>query len=142
MFKMSNELLSNGERTYMFSQTKKMESGDSVDFEAVRISRKKDIDYYGIMLSVYRKKRDRDVMDPVQTGKGSISGLLWAKKCILEFEKFIKDNPFLFKETVVILIEWTDGRRKSVYEWALKKHGYQNEWRLNRKCLAKWVKSR
>lgn len=138
-FKMSHVYLENGDKSIQFKKSKRMDNGDTVDFDVLRFSRGKNGDYFSIGLSIYRKKKDRWVEEPIQTGKGNISGLIWARKYLLEFEDFIKDNPFYFRKNVIIFIGWTDIRRRRIYEWALRKYGYQNKFMFNTKGLAKVI---
>jgi len=79
---------------------------------------------------------EKDVLSDKETGKCGLEGLIWAKKQLIEFEEFIKENK---NEDVIISIYWTDNRRRDVYEKALKKNGYEIGYRHSCKCLYKKV---
>jgi hypothetical protein len=74
------------------------------------------------------------------TGKIGLSGLLWAKEKIKEFENFII-NKKIEKEKIsmYILVGWEDNRRRKVYERGLKNLGYKIDYMVGRKLLIKKI---
>lgn len=55
-------------------------------------------------------KRERNLDDI--TGKCGLEGLLWAKRTLLKFEKFIKDD----KLNQTIVVGWEEDKRGKVYK--------------------------
>lgn len=75
-------------------------------------------------------------LECMTTGKCGLEALLWAKNAILEFEKWIPGEwPWL--ESIRIDVGWADSRRKRVYMYGLRRHGYTFE--HNRKCISKTI---
>lgn len=77
-----------------------------------------------------RNKLNCTMMEHTTTGKVGIEGLLWAKKQIIEFEKFIFEKFPRDKypnEKVFISVGWADNRRRNVYERGLKNLGFKYE---------------
>lgn len=69
------------------------------------------------------------------TGKMGITGLLFAKAAIQDFEqKVCKQFP---NNKNILYCEWLDRRRRRVYRYALKKLGYKYGLRQFRPCLWK-----
>ena len=66
-----------------------------------------------------------------QTGKDGISGLLWAKRCLIDFI----ENGIDRKKDNQVVIYWDDNRRQRVYEYALSKLGFNVEFIDRRKAL-------
>ena len=99
---------------------------------------------YAVVLAISNKKKHinewltgkRDVLSDQETGKCGIEGLLWAKRKLIEFEEHISWRS----EQITINIDWTDNRRKRVYERGLLTLGYTSGFRLGRKCLFKKLK--
>lgn len=77
----------------------------------------------------------RDVLTGKSTGKGSAEGLVWAKNQLLEFERFICNSGK--PEKIIMVVTWTDARRRDIYEYYLGRLGYKTEYRYGNKCLAK-----
>ena len=73
------------------------------------------------------------------TGKGDLEGLLWAKNQMIEFEQFICGKHGYGRETT-ICVNWTDNRRRNVYEHYLTRIGYVMGFRNGNKCLFKKVR--
>jgi hypothetical protein len=87
--------------------------------------------FYGLNgKSIHREKTEHYYSDHVKkenslklvtTGKCGLEGLLWAKKKILEFEKYLRKNS---ENPCSIHISGSDERRLKAYAWGLKKCGY------------------
>lgn len=98
----------------------------------------KFIDYNVVfVIGSKRKNLNCSKMDSCSTGKVGLEGLIWAKKQIIEFEKFIlKSNH---KEKVYISVLWSDNRRRKVYERGLKKLGFKYQFAFGHKKLRKKI---
>ena len=85
---------------------------------------------YCVFLGIANKKKDlikyingKSNLDDYITGKCGVEGLLWAKKNILNFEKFIKEHKF--GGNVSRIVGWADARRKKIYMRSLLPNGYK-----------------
>ena len=96
--------------------------------------------YYGVYLHIGKRKRDDRLK---QTGKCGLSGLIWGKKKIIEFEEYIKNNYNEFchftKPEIFILIGWDDNKRRNVYARGLKDIGFYFKYIGNKKYLVKQI---
>jgi hypothetical protein len=98
---------------------------------------------FSVSFIIANKKKDingwlhgeKDLMNNQQTGKCGLEGLIWAKKKLLEFEAFINESVF-YKNSIMV-IYWTNNKRRDVYEKALSKIGYYITYRNSYKCLVK-----
>ena len=52
-----------------------------------------------------------------------MEGLIWAKQCIIDFEKFLKVQTYYLPASIIV--QWTDSRRKRVYTRTLSKLGFR-----------------
>lgn len=93
--------------------------------------------HYNIYLvtSHKRKQADRTVLK--QTGKDGLKGLLWAKKKVIEFEEFIKEEKA--GTPVIIYCFWEDNRRRNAYAKGLKDIGYNFNHLFGMKVLSKTI---
>lgn len=127
-----------------YYNTKKLSNGQTAAIFFFKEKLKRCTEY-SIAFAIANKKKhitqwvlgERDILSDKETGNCGLEGLIWAKKQLVEFEKFIKENK---NGNVVISIYWTDNRRRNVYEKVLKKLGYQINYRHSCKCLSKKVK--
>lgn len=93
--------------------------------------------YYNIYLVISNKRKQADYTYGQVTGKDGLMGLLWAKKKIIEFEEFIKEKHQ--DVPIVIYCNWTDNKRRNVYERGLSKLGYKYNMIFNSKALCKII---
>lgn len=79
-----------------------------------------------LIISDKNKSANWGELDGTSSGSSGIEGLLWAKKALLEFEKFlessIKDRPRQKQKSIVIY--GSNSKRRRVYNRYLKRLGY------------------
>jgi hypothetical protein len=93
--------------------------------------------YYSIYLVTTRKRTQEAAATLKQTGRDGLTGLLWAKDMVRNFENFIvNEKP---NKEVIIYCFWDDNRRRNVYERGLTKLGYSFGKLFYRKVLYKQV---
>jgi len=92
--------------------------------------------YYFVAFTIFTKKKHMEQVTLKTTGKIGLSGLLWAKKRIIEFETYIKNKNFENKD-ICIAIGWDDNRRRRVYERGLQNLGFKFKHIFNHKYLIK-----
>lgn len=127
--------------SYGYFKTYKLSNNQTISIFFIKEELKRGTDYF-VVLAIANKKRDikqwilgqRDVLSDKETGKCGIEGLLWAKRQIIAFEDFIK-----YQKNVTICVSWLDNRRRNVYEYGLKKIGYNINYRYNCKYLTKKI---
>ena len=66
--------------------------------------------------------------------------LFFAKKAVLDFEKFIVEKYGRCHEKMFINIGWDDNQRRDLYYRGLKKYGYDFNFFYGRKVLSKRIK--
>jgi hypothetical protein len=110
------------ETYYGYTDKEKLPSGQTIEiiFQEFFCS---GTYYFNICLETYHKRKQRDNLFNKQTGKDGLQGLIWAKKKILEFEEYVRQMESKYR--AVIYCTWTDNQRRNVYEWGLKKIGYE-----------------
>ena len=111
-----------------------IEDGDRVFFSKTKLSNGQTVTMtfsngpnLQVGLSILSKRKHEYTMgmqniECSTTGKCGLEGLIWAKKCLIGFEEYIKDNHM---GTISLNVSWTDTRRKSVYIYGLTKLGYK-----------------
>lgn len=127
--------------SYGYFKKHKLSNNQTISIFFIKEELKRGTDYF-VVLAIANKKRDikqwilgqRDVLSDKETGKCGVEGLLWAKKQIIDFEGFIK-----YQKNVTICVSWLDNRRRNVYEYGLKKIGYNINYRYNCKYLTKRI---
>lgn len=84
-------------------------------------------------------KRKQENSTTLQTtGRDGLTGLIWARNKIKEFESFIIKE--LGKDvSITIYCCWEDNRRRKVYEYGLKDMGYTFNRLFNKKVLSKKI---
>jgi len=127
--------------SFGYYKTHKLTNGQTIIicFNKFELSKSNE---YSIYLAIANKKKhlrqlilgEKDILTDHETGKCGLEGLLWAKKQIVEFEKFI-----YCKNGDYISVYWTDNRRRDVYEYGLRKLGFVVGYRDGRKCLSKKI---
>lgn len=76
---------------------------------------------YWVAASSGKKRRELEIFEDKESKSlGGIKALLWIKEAMLDFPFFYK-NPYNKRE--YICIEWSDSRRRDVYE-RLNKEGF------------------
>lgn len=101
--------------------------------------------YFGIYLVVMDKRKNENSTTLKITGRDGLQSLLWAKKKIIEFEEFIKEEiPSVNKNgykraPIVIYTFWDDNRRRDIYEHGLKKLGFRYNMVYGKKALCKTI---
>lgn len=101
--------------------------------------------WYSVVLSIGKKKKK--VKDYFDEGKFSntytenvgsgLEPLLWAKQCLIEFEKEIA--PLMREKEIFILVYGEDSRRRKIYKWALSKIGYSETKSFGKICMVKKI---
>lgn len=95
--------------------------------------------HYNIYLVISNKRKQANYTDLKTTGKDGLKGLLWAKKKIIEFEEFIKEE---IKGTpIIIYCSWDCNRRRNAYERGLRNLGYKYNNLFGYKVLSKTIKA-
>jgi hypothetical protein len=93
--------------------------------------------YYSVFFEILNKRKDSGKVTLIQTGKIGLTGLLWAKKKIEEFSKYISDKKS--GNTIMILVRWDDSRRRKAYERGLKSLGFRLIRMYGKETLAKKI---
>lgn len=114
-----------------------LDSGQSIRIEFNEDANDKECYYYNIYLVISNKKKSRDNTYLKQTGKDGVKGLLWAKRKIIEFEEFIKEEHK--ESSIMICTRWDDNRRRNVYERGLRDIGYKFNMVFGQKQLCKKI---
>lgn len=135
---MKNYKTQNGMWTYTnYYDTALLPSGQTIRIEFEEDWSHKKY-YYNIFLLITNKKKHSDYPFNKSMGKDGIEGLLWAKRKIVEFEKFIvkehKHTP------IVIYAGWGNSKRRDVYERGLRNIGYKFNKVFGYKALCKKIK--
>lgn len=110
---------------YEFVASEKMPSGmtASVTFTGYYWDRQKNAEFW-ITLAVFKKRKQLKDLALKTTGKDGLLPLLFAKKAIIDFEKYILNKYGKYHEKMSITIGWTDNHRRNVYERGLKNCGF------------------
>lgn len=101
--------------------------------------------WFSVGLSIGKKRKK--VKDYFEDGKFSntntenvgsgLEPLLWAKQCLIEFEKEIV--PLRREKEIYILVYGEDSRRRKIYKWALSKIGYSEMKCFGKICMVKKI---
>ena len=126
--------------SYGYFASEKLTNGQTISIFFLHDKTLDNIDY-SVVLAIANKKKHirewllgtRDVLSDKETGRCGIEGLLWAKRMLLAFEDHVAKR----RERITLSIDWTDARRKRVYERGLLPLGYLSGMRKGRKCLYK-----
>lgn len=94
--------------------------------------------YYTVYLVTTHKLKSEFSTVLKSTGKDGLSGLLWARDKVKEFEEFIIADVW-FTGSFIINVIWEDNRRRRVYEYGLKPLGFKIEWLFGKKQLVKRI---
>ena len=129
---------------YGYFKTTKLSNNQTISIFFLKEELKRGLEYH-VVLAISNKKKyikqwifgERDILSDRQTGKCGLEGLLWAKKQIIEFEKFLLEDKY--SKDITICVNWLDNRRRKVYEYGLNKLGYSINYRYNSKCLSKKI---
>lgn len=133
----------------MFSDKLKLPSGQTVCI-MFQQSWGKSVVYFSIGLEIYHKRKQVLNLYNKQTGKDGLTGLIWAKNKILEFEDYLKSEESRYSiynyPMAIIYCTWTDNQRRRVYERGLSRIGFKIEYlddgdRHPFKALVKRVKN-
>lgn len=133
MFKLNKE---NG--WYDYWESTVLPSGQTVKIEFQEDETKKKL-YYSIYLVTMDKRKSEAFTVLHTTGKDGLQGLLWAKEKIIEFEKFILDEPRWHDRPIIMYCSWDDNRRRDIYHRGLKSIGYDYGVAFGRKVLLKQI---
>lgn len=128
-------------KSHGYFKTEKLSNGQTIAIYLFRYECKSN-DEYSVFVAIANKKKhikqlidgQRDILSDKEVGRCGLEGLLWAKRQLLDFE----DSEFCRNDDVII-IHWTDNRRRNVYEYGLKKYGYIIGNRYGSKCLSKKI---
>lgn len=96
---------------------------------------------FTVWLVVYKKRKNIDTSFLQETGIDGLKTLLFAKKSILEFERFILSNYGDCHKKIFINIHWDDNRRRNVYLRGMKNEGYRMTNFNGCKVLSKQIKN-
>lgn len=137
-----NMLERNSKYFMTWQATKKFDSGFYGFFE-IGVCDNSPANWFNIALSIGKKKKrvngffnETKHSNSLTTNIGSgIAPLIWAKDCLLEFEKEIA--PTLELDKIYICTGGDDARRFRVYKWALSKIGYTEQRVFNEKMMVK-----
>jgi len=125
----------NGE--YGYYDTKILPSGQTIRIEFQEDWSKSKYNY-NIYLVTSHKRKQAGYTCMKTTGGDGLKGLLWAKKKVIEFEEFIKEeHPGI---PVIIYCAWDDNRRRNVYERGLRNLGYRFTNLFGYKVLSKTIR--
>lgn len=93
--------------------------------------------HYNVYLVISNKRKQANQTTLITTGKDGLKGLLWAKKKIIEFEEFIKEE--IKDIPIIIYCYWDCNRRRDVYKRGLKNLGYRYSNLFGYKTLSKTI---
>jgi hypothetical protein len=103
---------------------------------------------YSVVLAISNKRKhikqwlleERDALTNKETGNCGLEGLIWAKRQIKYFERFLyKRIGYYENNGVTISVYWSDSKRRIVYEYALGKLGFKLGMRYQKTCLYKQI---
>ena len=97
----------------------------------------KSKNFYSIYLVTSHKRKQADSTYGIATGKDGFTGLLWAKKKIIEFEIFKREKHANIP--IIIYCTWTDNKRRDLYERGLRNLGYKYNFVFDKKALCKTI---
>lgn len=124
---------------YLAIKQEQLSNGQIIQIKFQETIYKKKITY-NVVLAINNKKKHIYQSDEyVTTGRCGLEGLLWAKKAILDFEKFILEDRKDNKMKIYITVMWSDNRRRNTYIRGLRKDGYTISKIDGYKCLLKQI---
>lgn len=132
---------------YGYYETSKLSNNQTISIFFL-LEEQARADEYNVVLAIANKKKhikewitgERDLFEEKTTGRCGLEGLIWAKRKIIEFEEFIGNRYRKGSKETIITVQWTNNRRRNVYEKGLKKLDYQIGYRDKQKCLFKRIK--
>ena len=125
---------------YIFTKQHQLSNGQVILMEFEETGFKKKIVYNVVLTISNKKKRLSDYDENKTTGKCGLEGLLWGKRTILDFEKYILKEKSYDKRKIYIEVMWSDNRRRNAYIRGLKSNGYNISKLDGFKCLLKQIK--
>lgn len=125
---------------YTFVVSKKMPSGMTaqVTFYGDYWDNQRTAEFT-VWLVVFKKRKSIPSLVLEGTGRDGLKTLLFAKKAILDFEKFIVEKYGNCHQKVFINIGWDDNKRRNVYFRGLKNEGYKFDQFNGNKVLSKRI---
>lgn len=129
------------ENEYTFVAEKKMPSGMTtrITFYGDYWDNQRTAEFR-IWLVVFKKRKQIPELTLHATGKDGLKTLFFARKAILDFEKFIVEKYGNCHEKMFINIQWDDNRRRDLYYKGLSNHGYSFGCFNGLKALSKQIK--
>lgn len=133
-----------GYPTKDYIDTCKMPSGQTAKIE-FQGDYTKNKYYFNVYLVVMDKRKSESDTTLRCTGKDGLQCLIWAKRKIIEFEEFIREElsgctaERCKNDPIVIRVHWEDNRRRNAYEYGLKKLGYKFDMIFGKKVLCKTI---
>ena len=118
-------------KEYSVIKREQLSNGQIIQIEFQETIYKKKITYNVVLTINNKKKQILQTSEHVTTGRCGLEGLLWAKKAILDFEKYILEEIKNDKIKIYIMVMWADNRRRNTYIRGLKNDGYtisKNRW--------------
>lgn len=94
---------------------------------------------FSVWFVVFKKRKTIPSLVLESTGRDGLKTLLFAKKAILDFEKFIHDRYGSCHQKIFINIGWDDNRRRDIYFRGLKNEGYRFKQFNGNKFLSKQI---
>lgn len=136
---------------YGFYRREKLSNGQVIGIYFLRRASNHNVEY-STVLAIGKKKHinslifgDGEALLDKTTGKCGLEGLVWAKRRLIEFEKFLqerlryagrnKDIP------TYICVYGTDKRRRTLYARRLRDIGYEEQRRHGEHCVCKRVET-
>lgn len=126
-------------KEYSVIKRGQLSNGQIIQIEFEETIYKKKITYNVVLTINNKKKQIFQTSEHVTTGRCGLEGLLWAKKAILDFEKYILEEIKNDKIKIYIMVMWTDNRRRNTYIRGLKNDGYTISKIDGYKCLLKQI---
>ena len=100
-----------------------------------------DTVYYNVCISVHNKRKHayQNEVEKRITGASPFESAILAMKAFDLLEKEVIARGERIGKRIVVVINWSDNRRRDVYYKFLSKRGYQYKIMWGEKCIAKTV---
>ena len=129
------------ENEYTFITEKKMPSGMTtrIIFYGDYWDNQRTAEF-SIWLVVFKKRKQIPELTLHATGKDGLKTLFFARKAILDFEKFVVEKYGNCHDKMFINIGWEDNQRRDLYYKGMNSHGYDFTIFNGKKVLSKQIK--
>jgi hypothetical protein len=125
-----------GGRYKVYYDTMMLPSGQTIKIEFTEEEGKNNWYYSIYLVTMHKRKAEKDTQLHT-TGKDGLTGLLWARQRIIEFENTIKEMHH--HKPSIMFCSWDDNRRRNAYYFGLKEYGYRFGVLFNQKVLYKQI---